>query len=288
MQSQYFDCWEFRHIFHLVETNPKEAKRQFDDYFEKYPTDYSAYAYYTYVLIVLGYLDEAEQILNYLKTAYLNDVNFMKHNKKVDLIRDNIIFNTLKLLSYQGKYEELLVFHNDNIQTVKKLNLFSLEFYCKQKLGIQISGEKEKFPYLFKQIANYSEKEFLEHIKKHLSDYNQDKEQPNDSVFVPNFPVNKVLEEVKKYVGSNERLFSGFYEDSYIFKYNGCGRIKNKLVDYFRVIALNNTDCFITMFPSDDCETMPFIDLNYMVPEDFPKTKRLSQIDKFNKRFNRL
>ena len=287
MQFQYFDCWEFRHIFHLVETNPKEAKRQFEDYFEKYPTDYSAYLYYTYVLIVLGYFDEAEHILNYVKTAYLNDVNFMKHKKKVDLIRENIIFNTFKLLSYQGKYEELFVLCNENMQIIRKFDLFSLDFYCKQKLGIQSLGARERFPYLLKQIANYSEEEFLEHIKKHLADYNQDTEEPNECVFIPNFPVSKVLEEVKKHVGSNERLFSGFYENLYIFKYNGCGRVKNKLVDYFRVIALNDTGCFITMFPSDDCETMPFIDLNYMIQEDYPKTKRLSQIDKFNRRFKR-
>lgn len=288
MKMQHFDSWEFRHIFHLVETNPLEAKRQFEDYLEKFPTDHSAYTYYAYVLIVLGYFKEAENILEYVKTVYVNDTNFMKDKKKVSLIRENIIFNTFKLLSYQKRYEELLVFCKENMEIIRKLKLNSLDFYCKKKLGIKCPETIERFSYLFKQIANYSESEFLEHIKKHLADYNQDIDGPNEYVFVPNFPVDKVLIEVKKHVGSDKKLFSGFYEDLYIFKYDGCGRVKNKLVNYFRVIALNDTNNFITMFPSDDCETMPHIDLNYLLQEeDKPKVKRLSQIDKFNQRYKR-
>lgn len=288
MKMQHFDSWEFRHIFHLVETNPNEAKIQMEEYLKNYSTDHSAYTYYAYILIVLGYFDEAENILEYVKRTYINDTNFMKDKKKVELIKENIIFNTFKLLSYQKRYEELFFFCKENMNIIRKLKLNSLDFYCKKRLGIKCPEAIEKFSYLFRQIANYSEDDFLEHIKKHMADYNQDLDEPNEYLFGPEFPVNEVLAEVRKYIGSDKRLFSGFYEDLYIFKYDYCGRVKNKAVNYFRVIALNDTDNFITMFPSDDCESMPYIDLNYLsYKKDKPKEKKLSQIDKFNQRYKR-
>jgi len=288
MKGQYFDSWEFRHILHLVETNPLEAKLQFEEYLEKYTCDHSAYVYYSYVLIVLGYFKEAEGILEYVKNTYINDYIFMKDKKKVDLIRENIIFNTFKLLSYQERYEELFYFCKEHKLEIKRLNLYSFDFYSKCKLGIKSTQSKEKLPYLYKQIDNYSEEEFFEHIKKHLADYNYDIDEPNEYVFVPDFPLDKVFEEIKKLVPSERRLYTGFYENVYIFKYNGCGRAKNRLVNYFRVIALHGTNNFITMFPSDDCETLPYIDLNYLKQEEEkPKTRRLSQIDKFNQRYKR-
>ena len=38
---------------------------------------------------------------------------------------------------------------------------------------------------------------FLEHIQKHMADYNQDLENPNEFIFTPDFPMDKVLNEVK-------------------------------------------------------------------------------------------
>ena len=42
------------------------------------------------------------------------------------------------------------------------------------------------------------------------------------------------------------------------------------------------------MYPADDCENLPYTDLNYLNEEiTNPKVKRLSQIDKFNQRYKR-
>jgi len=287
MKEQHFDCWEFRQIFSLVETNPYEAKRQMEEYLNNYPSDHSAYTYYAYILIFLGYFEEAEGILNYVEDAYISDVNFMKDKKKVSLIRENLIFNKVKLLAYQKRYEELSAFCDENKAIIDKLRLHSVDFYCKTKLGIPCHSKLERFTYLFKQISNYSEDRFLKHIQKHMANFNQNQENPNEFIFVPDFPIDKVLAEVKRHIGSEKKLYSGFYEDLYVFKYNECGRVKNKLVNYFRIIALNGTDNFITMFPTDDCETLPHIDLNYLVQEESPKIKRLSQIDKFRQRYNK-
>jgi len=285
-EDTFFDSWEFRYIISLFDTDPLEAKVRFEEYLRNYPNDYSAYTYYTFLLIILGNFEEAESVLEDVQNSYVNDYNFMKDKKKVDLMEKNIIFDTLKLLSYQERYEELFEFCQNHINEIKQLKLNSLDFYCKQKLGIQCPEDKVKLSYLINQIANYSESEFLEHIKKHLADYNQDLDVPNESIFGSDFTIAHVLEEVKKYIGSDKRLYSGFYENLYVFKYNGCGRVNNKLVDYFKIVVLHNTDHFITMFPATGCENLPYIDLNYLIHEDSkPKMKKLSQIDKFNQRY---
>ena len=103
-------------------------------------------------------------------------------------------------------------------------------------------------------------------------------------MFVSKFPINKVLEEIKKYIPSDKRIYNGFYQDTYIFKYDYCGKDDNKAADYFKVICFHNTSDFITMCPSTNCQYLPCIDLNYMAKEK-PKQKQLSQIEKFNKRY---
>ena len=41
------------------------------------------------------------------------------------------------------------------------------------------------------------------------------------------------------------------------------------------------------MHPVNGCENLPIIDLNYIRKTEDIKVKKLSQIDKFNKRYNR-
>ena len=67
--------------------------------------------------------------------------------------------------------------------------------------------------------------------------YNTDLEKPNKLLFSSDFPIDKVVEEVKKYIPSNKRLCEGVFEDHYIFKYDMCGRVNQKPEDYFKVIC---------------------------------------------------
>ena len=73
----------------------------------------------------------------------------------------------------------------------------------------------------------------------------------------------------------------------YVFKYDNCGKHDNKIANYFKIICFHNTQDYITMFPCSNCENLPYVDLNYLVnSNDIPKVKTLSQIEKFNKRYN--
>ena len=51
------------------------------------------------------------------------------------------------------------------------MDINHVNFYCRGKLGI-LSGEKrDANSYLFRQITEYQESDFLEHIKKHMTEY---------------------------------------------------------------------------------------------------------------------
>ena len=284
MQKQYFNTFEFRQALDLQTINPHEACIKFKEYINNYPEDYSAYCYYASTLLMLGNNLEIEEMLN--KAKYLADHDYkfkLDSNKYVHFLHE-YYFALIKLYCYNSDYEkayDLLLNHSNEIS----LNIGHLLFYIKKKLNMPFKGSVSKLSYLYKQILNYKEEDFIHHIKKHTQDFNKNLDNPNSSFFTSDFPLIDVINEVKKYIPSNKGLFRGFIEDEYTFKYMACGKYKNKMVDYFIINAFHNTNQYITMCPTDNANERNYIDLDYMIKEKV-QTKRLSQIDKFNKKYN--
>ena len=70
---------------------------------------------------------------------------------------------------------------------------------------------------------------------------------------------------------------------------NECGRVDNKLANYFKVVCLHDTKDFITMCPVLEGENLPYIDINYLKEEkETSKVKRISQTEKFYQRYKYL
>ena len=163
--------------------------------------------------------------------------------------------------------------------------LNSVWFYSKKRTGRLNKEKRDVNSYLFKQIVRFEEEDFYQHIEKHLASSIEDFDEPNKTIFEENFPLRDVVEEIKKYIPSNKRLYLGFYDNIYYFKYDECGRVDRKMVNYFKVVCLHNSQDFITMCPVVGNENLPYIDLNYMKKEEPVKVKRISQIDRFNRRY---
>lgn len=287
MKNQYFNKWEFKKALTIYHIDPIECKNRFEEYLRKYPKDYSTYPYYVGVLIQLGEFDKAENILNYVIDIFNNSDNFPNQKDKIKIFQENIFYSKLKLLSYREKYSELYEFCINNPALIKKLSLDSVEFYAKVKNNKIDTTSRDNVSYSLRQMIQYDENEFLNHIKKHLSDYIYDIENPNKNLFAAGFPFEKVINETKKYIPSKKCLFPGIFENVYVFKYTNCGKDNNKTVDFFKVICFHNTQNYITMVPCAECENLPYVDLDYLInTNDIPKIKTLSQIDKFNKRYN--
>lgn len=297
-KRHYFNKHEFMQILSLVNTDPYEAENRFITYLELYPEDYTAYTFFASLLVTIRKFEEAEKILEEVEHLVINDRNFMRKKDLVDMYVLNYNYAKVKLLMYQEKYVDVLdnyiqpknkyydisTFNIDtlnNNQNFQFVGLIGLKLFCYKKLNKLHINNREKYSYLLRQIIEYNENEFLEHIKKHMNDYNV-----SNSSFVSNLNVLDIIDEVKKYIPSEKGLCLGFIDNIYNFKYDECGKVNNKMVDYFQVVCIANSQAFITMYPIDYGKYLPYIDLNYMKKQDdLVKVKRKSQIERFNQRF---
>lgn len=287
MTNKYYNEWEFKQILKLMETNPITANIKLKAYLKEYPEDYCAHIYFIATLITLGNFKEAESLLKALEYIYNNDKDFKNKypRKYLKKLNANIISSKIRLLSYYEKYKEAIEVYLQHEQELAELDI-EIErviFYCRKKLDLPIRIDSDSYTYIYRQINEYSEQDFLDHIKKHLAEYNH---KPYQSIFNPDFPRDKVLVEIKKYIPGEKRLYPFTYADLYVFKYDACGIESNKTVNYFKVVCFHNTSDIITMYPINCSEELPYIDLNYLIKEDI-KTKGLSRIDRFNKRYQR-
>ena len=301
-KKDYFNRYEFMQALSIERTDPYEALNRYQVYLEKYPKDYAAYTYYATLLTTLRKYNEANIILNKVNELVKEDIRFSNNKALFNKYMADYNFSKIKLLLYWKKYQELYTQYLEPIgdaniannldldvllqkQNIKNIGLIGIKLTCWKKLGMLNIINREKYRYLLKQIIEYNENDFLTHIEKHLMSYNDLDDRFNESIFVNGFNVNEILAEIKKYIPSEKGLCTGTLENIYVFRYDECGRVNNKLVDYFQVVALHDTCELITMYPIDYGEFLPYVDLNYMNKLDTPKVKRRSQIDKFNQRF---
>ena len=287
MKIEYFNTLDEKKAYSLITINPSLAKTRYENYIEKYYRDYYIYPYYIKVLIMLGEDKKAIEVLNNVKNMYINDLAFLKEHKKLEYFERFIKLSELKILSYQERYEEFYNFYYNNFYKLKDFRLKFAILYCKSKMEILDEHDYEENKYFFQQIIKYDEQAFLKHTKKHLFGY---AEVMDESMFVSSFPINEVIKEVKKYIGSGKQLYIDHFIDEYVFKYDGCGRSKNcnKVEDYFKVFTFHNTDEIFAMYPVSNCQYLPYIDLNYLISsKEDNKVKRMTQIEKFNKRYQK-
>lgn len=286
MKNQYYDTWEFNKMIKEMETNPFEAKAKFENYLSNYPNDISAQIYYAIALTKIGEFKQAEYVINYTEQLLKNEHNIEKNQEFINRYKKDIVTLKMRLLSLQERHKEMYNYylkHQKYINTLDE-DIGRVLFYCKKKLGKLDLNRRDKNSYIFRQIVEYKENDFIEHIQRHIADSTA----PSDCIFVSSFPFEKVLEEIKKHIPCDKRTYPGNYDNQYVFKYDGCGKINNKSTNYFKVICFHNTKDIITMYPAIDCEKLPCIDLNYLNQTlTQHKVKKLSQIDKFNQRYKK-
>ena len=303
MKSSYFNIHEFNHARDLMSVDPFTAKAKFEDYIKKYPQDYVARSYYASTLISLQELEMAKEVLEDLEFKLFNDKQFIniKDQSMLQYINRSITYSRVKLLFYGNKFEELYntYFKDDNLYNEEcdsfdylnhvdmgYFNYNATLFYIRKQLGL-LSPDMVLHTYLFKQILNYNEELFREHVERHMADYNIDKDVPNSSIFKADIPMDEIIAEVKRTLLPQNAIYYGLLQDAYIFRYDSCGWDNNKMVDYFKVECFHDTDEIITMCPSLNCKYMPFVDLNYMNinTSDSTKVKKRSKVDIFNQRY---
>lgn len=281
-KNLHFDEWLFHLAMNNYETDPYDTITQLSNYLDKYPGDNSARIYYANALATVGKISDALQIVNSCDKVIETSSLYEENRDKYLFQKKDVIFVKIKIYMYMEKYKEAYDLYLNSIDLGISLHIERIIFYCKKKLGLLNSEEREKQYYVNRQILEYNEGDFLYHAKKHCNGYFSNNSEEN-SEFAPDFPLEEIVKEIKNMIPTSERIYPGFIEDAYLFKYNGCGTCNKGVIDYFKVICFHNTNDIITMYPFLHGERLPQIDINYL-KNDKPmvKERKLSQIDKFN------
>ena len=271
-----FNKTKFEHLISMM--NYWDANRVisfFKNYLNEYPNDVSAYLYYAIMLIKLGLLDEALEVLNL--EVVLTSNNFYNIRKRGYAI--------IKILISQEKYEECyqyLLENNHLFSGDDELNLLVL--FLKKRLNLLTFNYDLTKSYIENQIISYQEELALNHIV--LNHKNQGYLETK-SQFNPDFPIREVFSKIKNLLPNENRIYDELVVDYYIFKCNNNGRSGSKSVNYIKVITLVNTNQIITMFPMNNQGKLPYIDLDLELNNDSLPIKKISQIEKFNRRYKK-
>ena len=285
-ENKHYDDWKCKSISEQMAKRPYYTLEELEKYIYEYPEDYKAKGLYAFNLVKVGELEKSWKLLkeieNYFETSYFMSLP-LKLREKMEY---HLITTRLKILMYQQKYDDFLDYwaaYNDILfKNGEQIEAVRAYYYAKEQLGKPALDERENTSYLFRQIHSYDEERFIEHAKE--QNYGEDKH----CKFYPEFPLEKAISEVKKYIMKEDvdRIYTGYLEDLYVFKYDTCGMdIDGKRLDYFSAVTFHNTDKFISINPFPFGLGHKAVDLNYLKEEDIVKAKRKSQIDKFNERY---
>lgn len=264
--TDHFDTNEVSKIEILCAINPEKAYNKLVAYLDNYPNDYYARSIYSGLLITLRRFNDAYDEIEDIERCLKIDKNMRKYPEKLEKNIAALAYSKLKYYLYTHNYQKA---HDIIMSTHKLIELYSLEktvFYIKNILN---TPDKENYSgdsYMYRQIENYSYDEMKRHIRKHLACGNLDKDKPNTNIFVSDFPIDSVLEEIDKYLIDDNAVYHGLMEDDYYFKYDDCGKEENKFVNYFKVVCFHGTKNIITVLPVIHYNEMSYVNLNYMNP----------------------
>lgn len=210
---------------------------------------------------------------NYYRALSLFE-NVTKENLR---IYRNMLYKKTCILIKQERYEEAYATFNSlkeydyNRNYENKYNL--LEIYLKDKLNQ--SCDIEPKIYVENLLCEYNYERVIEHIKKHKE---EDNNKINHTIFNPNIDIENLYNYVLDNLNEDNFIINSF-NDVYILEYPNIGSDGEKILNYLKVITLPNSKKIVTMYPFDR-----YLNNNYSKTEN-SKSKKLSRIDKFNKKY---
>ncbi len=181
------------------------------------------------------------------------------------------------------KYEEAYIIA-DNILKVTdkkknefykiKIELERLKLYIDLIHNTPIRDNKNRYSYMESQIYSYSKEKTIQHIiDRHIG--------PNKTgSFGNDFPIEEVIELVPNLLDEKKKIACEFL-DNYIIDYNSLGfKSDNNLA--VKVLTIPNTKQIVNMY-------VLRINIDKQKEEELQpkKVKRMSQIEKFNLRYNK-
>ena len=200
------------------------------------------------------------------------------------IVKDNYqnLYKLLLIKYRLKKYDEALYIIDILEQNLDKYEIKQMQFELDRiKLYIYVKQnkefDKEVEMYSSKQIISYDKNEAINHIVDHH--YVNVK----TSKFNDNIDIEKLFNEASSLMDKEKIIYDSMF-DKYIVKYPNIGTNKNnENIHQLCILTLPDTNDIITMYPCDGTESI--YNLEELEETTKPKVKRLSQIEKFNKKY---
>lgn len=251
----------------------KITLERFKEYLDKYPYDNIVLIHYANFLMLIGELEEAKIILD----------NIVPIKGSIDCNK-NYMIAKMKLLCCQKNFSEAYELIMDNLQLFENYrNIEDVILFLRKKLELPITYKYSK-SYIYNQIRNYSEDLALEHIyEQHILS------RKSKSTFNCSFPLQECYKKILKelYADNYKILFNNVVSNFIVFKSDFCGIYEGKKMDFIKTVLLHDSKNIITMYPFDNKIELPYIDITEEELNDEVKIKRFSQIEKFNRKYNK-
>lgn len=223
------------------------------------------------------------------KEMFEEAISDFKYN--VDLYdNDYSLVSLYYLYCYLNMYKEALSLI-PKLCEKKCMHLKSLiisEAIIRKQLGVKPKQKPDYMNnYVTKQIENYNE----EISKKHIIEKHILGEKENNSLFTENLDINYLYELVKENVSKSPKANIEEVMEVHFFAIPSIGVNNDIPCNFIKVVVIPNTNNIISFYPENNIYDAKYTILEYdrerLFKEEKPKTKTLSRVDKFNRRYNR-
>ena len=272
-------------IVDAFKKNPCTTVELFKFYLKNHRDDFSLRSLYIKALVSSNNLDEAEKELNDLEYVFNNYRTYMNDESCKNFYKRTFLEARASIYIRTGRLKSLIELYKNNIEDFKEIEP-TLKYYIYKIEGKYNQSRDEEYPYLFRQIIDYKEEDF----KKHNNKYVKGNEDVSFKLFNKDFPLEEIEDEIKKFIPNNcEKKVQSVLFDEYFFKYDNCGTYKGEETDLFNVKTLCTTGEVLYIYP-DTRIGAEVTDLSYVKKKENKErvlVRSSSQIDRFNKRYNR-
>ena len=173
---------------------------------------------------------------------------------------------------------DLLIEHYPDVAL--KSGISPVEILIRKKLNLPVKERESYLTYGEKQAIEYNAKEALSHIKQRHGSKND-----QASNFSKDVNIKELFDEIKLQM-TEETKVNENPMDIYEIDYKEVGYDQNgNMVNRIKVIALPGTLNILTMYPSDQGQTVCQKDINEKLKQEQVKPKVHSRIERFNNRF---
>lgn len=245
-------------------------------YLEDYPKDTIAFLLLADVMMKMGNLEAAEELLD--DVSCLFDPSQVLYSKYTLML--------IKLLCSKQEYAKALELVRNNINIFEEMDIpvTGTLLFLKKKLSLLIEViDYHNQLYFINQLYDYSEEDALVSIKNN--------DENNISCFFDYDLVDELYYKIRGMLPAENISYNSILSNTYIFKYDSIGKVGDRVVNYIKVVAIQGSNDIITMYPYENRERAFYIDINpYLkdVEDGTYKRKGMSRIDKFNQRYGKI